>query len=94
MLTEETGYTGAVDTIAFVESWTRGSVPERGWGPFHSIQIVYRVHVTDGELRHETDESTDQAAWIPLAQVRTFPLVLLAEQALDYLDSTDVAHSN
>jgi ADP-ribose pyrophosphatase YjhB (NUDIX family) len=89
-LTEETGYTGAIDALAFVGSWTRGPLVERGWGPFHSIQIVYRVRVTGGELRNETNESTDQAAWVPLAEARTLPLVSLAQQAVAYLDeSTD-----
>jgi ADP-ribose pyrophosphatase YjhB (NUDIX family) len=93
-LTEESGYTGTVDNLAFVTSWSRGALPERGWGPFHSIQIVYRVHINGGELRHEMNESTDQAAWIPLAQVRSLPLVRLAKEALDHLESAGLAHAN
>ena len=30
---------------------------------YHSVRIVYRTEITGGELRHETDESTDRAAW-------------------------------
>jgi ADP-ribose pyrophosphatase YjhB (NUDIX family) len=92
-LTEETGYAGAIDALAFVGSWTRGPLVERGWGPFHGIQIVYRVHVTGGELRNETDESTDQAAWVPLADARQLPLVRLAQQALAYLDESADANA-
>lgn len=93
-LTEETGYTGEIDSLAFVSSWSRGPLPDRGWGPYHGIQIVYRVHITGGELRHETDESTDQAAWVPLSEARNLPLVLLAENALAHLEQSAVAHAD
>src|SRR4051794_40644538 len=93
-LTEETGYTGAIDSLAFVHSWSRGPLLEHGWGPFHGIQIVYRAHITGGDLRDETDESTDQAAWIPVAEARTLPLVALAQKALEHLDETNLAHAD
>jgi len=86
-LDEETGLTGVVEQVAFVTSWTRGPLPERGWGAFYAIQIVFRVRVTGGAIRHEVDESTDMAAWIPLSDVRATPIVPLVTEALDYLEA-------
>ena len=31
--------------------------------PVHALRIVYRAHVTGGELRVEEDGSTDGVAW-------------------------------
>ena len=36
--------------------------------------MLYRVAVTGGELRDEIEESTDRAAWIPLAHLDAYPL--------------------
>jgi ADP-ribose pyrophosphatase YjhB (NUDIX family) len=90
-LEEETGYRGEIERLEFVGSWTRGPIPSEGWGPFHAIQIVYRMRITGGELRHETDESTDMAAWVPLAEARELPIVDLVQEALDHLEATQVA---
>lgn len=87
-LEEETGYRGEIVSLEFIGSWTRGPIPSEGWGPFHAIQIVYRVRVTGGELRHEVDESTDMAAWVPLDEARNLPIVELVERALDHLAAT------
>jgi 8-oxo-dGTP diphosphatase len=85
-LTEETGLVGEIDALAFVSSWSRGPIPERGWGPFHGIRIIYRAHVTGGELHDEIDESTDQAAWFPLAGIGSVQLTELAQLAIEYLE--------
>ena len=90
-LEEETGYRGEIAKIEFVDSWTRGPIPAEGWGPFHSIQIVYSARITSGELRHERDESTDMAAWVPLADARELPIVELVEHAIDHLEASQVA---
>jgi 8-oxo-dGTP diphosphatase len=42
-----------------------------------AIGILYRASVVGGELRHEVDESTDRAAWIPLAGLDELPCVPL-----------------
>jgi ADP-ribose pyrophosphatase YjhB (NUDIX family) len=86
-LTEETGLTGRLVSLAFVDSRTHGAMREAGraYGPWHGIRIVYRVEVTGGDLRDEVDESTDTAEWVPLDQVRSFPIVDLVDAALDHL---------
>ncbi len=93
-LEEETGYRGEIAKIEFVDSWTRGPIPAEGWGPFHSIQIVYSARITGGELRHERDESTDMAAWVPLADARGLPIVELVEHAIDHLEAGRVAFAD
>jgi 8-oxo-dGTP diphosphatase len=90
-LEEETGYSGVVERLAFVSSYTRGALPEIGAGAFHGIRIVYHVRITGGQLRHETDESTDMAAWISNDEMSSLPLVELVEHALDYLKAPNVA---
>ncbi|MEV4663007.1 NUDIX domain-containing protein [Micromonospora echinofusca] len=67
---EETGYEVQVEQLLGVDS--RARYVEWG-GPdgaeLHSVGVFYRVSVTGGELRAETDGSTDLARWIPLAGV-------------------------
>jgi 8-oxo-dGTP diphosphatase len=93
-LEEETGLTGEVTSLAFVNSFVRGAIPSAGLAPFHSLRIVYRMRVTEGTLRHETDESTDMAAWFTLDELRTLPIVDLVEAALDHLKDDNVAIAN
>ena len=86
-LGEETGLSGEIRSLAFVDSHTGGPVIERGrsYGPYHAIRIVYRVAVTEGELRSELDGSTDDAAWFSRAAAARLPLVELARAALEHL---------
>jgi 8-oxo-dGTP diphosphatase len=88
---EETGFNGEIESLAFVSSYTRPAVPDEGWVEFHGIRIVYRVRITGGVLRHETDESTDMAAWFSLDEARSLPIVELVEHALDYLETSQLA---
>jgi ADP-ribose pyrophosphatase YjhB (NUDIX family) len=79
-LTEETGLTGRVLELLAVDS-IRRTVRADTRLPvetdYHSVRIVYRTEIVGGELRHETDESTDQAAWCTRDDVATMPLVEL-----------------
>lgn len=88
-LDEETGLQGRIESLAFVHSAT-GSESTRG-GPWHAIRIVYHMAITGGTLRDEQDESTDKAAWIPIAQARELPLVDLAEFAVNFVHDPDRA---
>ena len=87
-LTEETGLTGAVLSLAGVQSWVRhGPIPGGTSDDFHAIQILYRVIVTGGTLRDELDGSTDAAAWFTRAEVAGLPIVELVETGLILLDA-------
>ncbi len=88
-LVEETGLSGEIQSLAFLDSTIGPARPERGHGPWHSVQVVYRVHITGGVLRDEHDESTDKAAWFEIGAARELPLVRLARHALDWLSEAD-----
>jgi len=78
-LTEETGLTGRIIELFRVESHSRSALsPEGVEHDYHSVQIVYRTEITGGELRDETDESTDRAAWCTRDDVATMQLLGLA----------------
>jgi ADP-ribose pyrophosphatase YjhB (NUDIX family) len=85
-LTEETGLIGRVDSLAFVHSFARSADAAPSSGPWHGIRIVYRVTITGGTLRHEVDESTDQAAWWTLDEIAAMPHVDLVQATLAWLD--------
>ena len=50
--------------------------------PLQALRIVYRAHVTGGELRNETDGTTDRAEWFPLSEVRRLKRVSLVNIGL------------
>ena len=54
---EETGYDVEVEALLGVDS--RQPRPEH-----HNIGVYYLVRIVGGELRHETDGSTDLAEWV------------------------------
>ena len=88
-LSEETGLTGQVVTLAFVDSLTNGPQVEAGkaYGPWHGIRIVYRVDITGGDLRDEIEESTDAAAWFARDEIASLPRTELVDTALEHLDA-------
>ncbi|MCD0448796.1 NUDIX hydrolase [Actinocorallia sp. API 0066] len=80
-LTEETGYTGRITGLLGVHSF---HLPTRSWDgrvvDFHGLRVLYEVERTGGTLRHETDNSTDRAAWFPLTEI----------SGLDLMEQVDV----
>ena len=49
---------------------------------FQGLRIVYEGRIAGGELRHETDGSTDLAAWHPLDAVTGLERVELVDIGL------------
>ena len=82
---EETGYRVALDELLGIHSRVipahRRLVPGSDL-PLQALRIVYRAHVTGGELRNETDGTTDRADWFPLTQVRRLKRVSLVNIGL------------
>jgi 8-oxo-dGTP diphosphatase len=79
-LREETGLTGRIVELLAVDSLRRTVRADPridAATDYHSIRIVYRTEITGGELRHETDESTDRAEWCTRDDVATKTLVEL-----------------
>jgi hypothetical protein len=71
---------GLADVTSRTTAWAHP--PDGVEAAYQIIQVVYRVRVTGGTLRHETGGSTDGAEWFPLATASRLPLVDLARDGL------------
>jgi 8-oxo-dGTP diphosphatase len=85
-LREETGLVGRIVSLLAVDS-THRSARDRSTNDvevdYHAVRVIYRTEIVGGELRHETDESTDRAEWCTRDDVVTMPLVGLARLGLE-----------
>lgn len=85
-LREETGYAIETTELLGIHSRvipaTRRVHHDQRHAPLHTIRIVYRARITGGELRFETNGSTDMAAWFTLAEVAELQRVKLVDIAL------------
>lgn len=82
---EETGYVVELDGILGVDSDVIPAAKRLQVGastPLQALRIVYRAHIVGGELRDETDGSTDRAEWFTLDEVRALRRVELVGTAL------------
>lgn len=80
---EETGYAVRPVALLGVDSIRRRYPRKLGtFADFHGLRLVYEGEITGGELRHETDGSTDMAAWHPLDAVSGLPRVGLVDVGL------------
>jgi ADP-ribose pyrophosphatase YjhB (NUDIX family) len=81
---EETGYIVELDELLGVDSLhIRPEDRLNGSGrPMHALRVIYRAHTVSGQLVHELDGSTDEAAWVPLADVPYLTRVDLVDKAL------------
>lgn len=80
---EETGY--SVEPTALLGIGTDRREDPRRLGTrvdFQALRIVYEARVTGGDLRHETNGSTDMAAWHPLGEVPNLERVGLVDAGL------------
>ncbi|MGW0826393.1 NUDIX hydrolase [Streptomyces sp. NPDC002845] len=79
---EETGYEVEPLTLLGIDSIKRHYARRLGTADFHGVRIVYEIRINGGELRHETDGSTDMAAWHPLDTVPSLDRVPLVDVGL------------
>ena len=80
---EETGYEVELGRVLGVESFVVSA--ERlpaGEAPFKSVRVIYEARVVGGELAREVGGTTDEARWIPLAEVPSLRRVPLVDAAL------------
>jgi ADP-ribose pyrophosphatase YjhB (NUDIX family) len=77
-LTEETGFTGALDALLDVDTLHI----QDGTLDVYAIRVVYRARVTGGQLTHEVDGSTDLAQWFIRAEIATLDSLSLVRIAL------------
>lgn len=93
---EETGYRVEVDRLLGVHTmyYSPEAGPEAPVRPFCAFRTIYTARVTSGTLTYEVGGSTDRAAWVPLAELPSLPLLSLVDEAarmLGYQDATDLA---
>ncbi|MCD4533377.1 NUDIX domain-containing protein [Nocardioides sp. cx-169] len=81
---EETGYDVELGALLGVDSYVipverRIADTDR---PMKAVRVVYEARIVGGELTPEVDGSTDEARWIPLAEVAGLPRVSLVDVGL------------
>lgn len=82
-LAEETGYSGVIDRLVGIDSATWAYRNEAGVvTDIHGLRVVYEGRVVSGELRPESDGSTDRASWIRLDEIDSLNRVDLIDRGL------------
>ena len=82
---EETGYDAEIERLLGIDTMVvPGSRRHRGNVPLYAMRVIYRAHVTGGELRNEVDGSSDEARWFPLEEVGSLTRVSLLDIALRF----------
>lgn len=89
-LREETGYDVALGRLLGVDTHV---VPaeqrNRPTGrPLRGVRVIFEAEVVGGELTHEVDGTTDEARWIPLAEVPSLARVGLVDVAVGLLSAS------
>ncbi len=80
---EETGYDVVVGDLLGVDSMVIAAEHRlTGDRDMQALRIVYRATIVGGTLTHETDGSTDMAAWIPWAEVGSLERLSLVDLAM------------
>ncbi|QEO14505.1 NUDIX hydrolase [Agromyces intestinalis] len=80
---EETGYESSVDRQLGIDTMVIPAARRNtGTVPLYAMRVIYRSHVVSGELRNEVDGSSDEARWVPLAEVPRLKRVSLVDIAL------------
>jgi ADP-ribose pyrophosphatase YjhB (NUDIX family) len=91
-LHEEAGLLGEIVELLMVDSLRRRlrakeqdrlGFEEGTECDYHSVRIVYRTRIIGGDLRDETDESTDMAAWFTRDAAAALPLVEMGRIGLE-----------
>jgi predicted kinase/ADP-ribose pyrophosphatase YjhB (NUDIX family) len=81
---EETGYQVELDgllgtdVIAIPAAERLSGIPR----PLQAVRMIYRARIVGGVLTNEIGGSTDEARWIPLADVAGVPTVSLVDAAI------------
>lgn len=81
---EETGYDVALTGLLAVDTLVLAPHERLHWHdrPLKAVRVVYAASVVGGSLVHEVDGTTDEARWVPLADVDGLPRVALVDTAV------------
>ncbi|MGX5696043.1 NUDIX hydrolase [Agromyces soli] len=89
---EETGYEAAVDRLLGIDTMVIPAEKRHTAStPLYAMRVVYRAHVTGGELQNEVGGSSDEARWVRLDEVSKLKRVSLLDLGLR-LDAEEPAH--
>ena len=82
---EETGYDVELTRVLGVDSFVVPAAEnaDANGRAYKSVRVVFEGLIAGGELTHETEGTTDEARWIPLAEVSSVPRVPLVDVALE-----------
>ncbi len=81
---EETGYHAKLDHLLGVDTMIVPAAKRaNGTNDLYALRIIYLASVTGGELRAEVGGSSDEARWVPIAEVSDLKRVSLLDVALD-----------
>ncbi|MBE1605714.1 NUDIX hydrolase [Actinopolymorpha pittospori] len=78
-LAEETGYAARVRNLIGIHSNTWTTLAGQR---VHSVNVMYRVEIVDGELRYEVDGTSDMAAWVSRDQLTRYAHTKIVDVAL------------
>ena len=76
---EETGYEVAINALAEIDS----EVFEHPDRHLHAVRFIFEGEIVGGELTHEQEGSTDEAAWFTRDQTQDMPLVEVAQLGVE-----------
>lgn len=81
---EETGLNAKIGRLLGIDSrvFSREDAPEGTDPRLHTIRVIYKASVEEGPLRHEEDGSSDEARWIPLADLAEYRTLALVATSL------------
>ena len=54
----------------------------------HTIRVIYEISVSEGELNHETNGTTDLACWVDIARLSEMQLADYTRRAISKLTQT------
>ena len=79
---EESGLTVSLGPLLEVLSDVR-TIPDGT--SLHTVRLIYRVESWEGNLRPETEGTTDAVGWFTLEEIRDMPLALYVQTVVDTL---------
>ncbi|GAA2446682.1 NUDIX hydrolase [Agromyces soli] len=80
---EETGYDAEIDRLLGIDTMVIPAERRNtGQAPLYAMRVVYRAHVTGGELRNEVGGSSDEARWVRLEEIPRLKRVSLLDVGL------------
>jgi ADP-ribose pyrophosphatase YjhB (NUDIX family) len=82
-LEEETGYLGAIESIAGVFSHVYRRSRAAEGQDLHFLGILYHVRIVGGSLRDEVDGTTDAARWFGREELAAIRLVEIAQHGVE-----------